>query len=172
MPEDGIAYFLIRCYTVQKNNGKLRNAAAVRNWRQEGMERRLFLLKGGTNQTEAFAGLVMPDVLDRLEDPEVFLIGAVDGNTPVGAAVLEVWQGRAQLLSIAVAEDHRRKGVGSALIRHCVRMLRRTSVSALYAVLMPEETRTAALFAAQGMTDTESGAFYRFTPDALSSTLR
>ena len=133
------------------------------------MAHKLYLLNSETNQTEAFAGLVMPDVLDRLKEQNIFLIGAVDENTPVGAAVLEITQGQAQLLSIAVAEGHRRKGIGSALIRHCVRMLRRTSVSALYAVMMPEETQAAALFEAQGMTSSDSGgAFYRFKVGALA----
>lgn len=114
-------------------------------------------------QAKAFSGLILPDVLPRLEEPSVYLLGAVDRNCPVGAAVLAMEGGCAQVLSIAVPPDWQRKGIGSALLRHCIRLLRRTSIQMLYAVLTPKETDAAALFAAFGMKPSEAGAYYRFT---------
>lgn len=114
-------------------------------------------------QCAAFRGLILPEVFDRLREAPVFLIGAVEGNHPVGAAVMELEPARARLLSIAVAEDRRRQGVGLALLRQCVRVLRRTTIQSFYAILTPEEQSAADLFAAFGMeaSDGES-AYYRF----------
>lgn len=123
-----------------------------------------------SDQRRAFAGLILPDVLPRLEEPTVFLVGAVEGRQPVGAAVLELEPGRAQLLSIAVAEDRRRQGVGSALLRQCVRVLRRTSVQCLYAVLTAGFQAAEALLRAFGMEGSdEAGAYYRFSAEVVAS---
>lgn len=122
-------------------------------------------------QVEAFSGLILPDVLSRLTDPAVFLIGAAEGDQPVGAAVLALEPDRAQLLSIAVETAHRRQGIGSALLRQCVRLLHRTSIQALYATLLPEETDAAALLAAFGMEAQDAGICCRLTlEDALRQT--
>ena len=130
------------------------------------MDHGVYFIKD-SSQREAFSGLVLPDVLPRLEDRAVLLIGAVEGNLPVGAAVMELEASRAQLLSIAVAADHKRKGIGSALLRQCVRMLRRTSVQSLYAILTEEETEITALFSSFGMKPAEeAGAYYRFSLDS------
>lgn len=111
---------------------------------------------------KAFEGFVLPDVLPRLAESNVYLLGAVDGNLPVGAAVLELESGRAQLLSIAVAEEHRRRGVATALLRWCVRLVRRAAAASLYAILLPEEREAAALLASFGMVSrTEPGVHYR-----------
>lgn len=123
-----------------------------------------------SDQRKAFAGLILPDVLPKLEEPTVFLVGAVEGRQPVGAAVLELELGRAQLLSIAVAEDRRRQGIGTALLRQCVRVLRRTSVQCLYAVLTAGFQAAGALLRAFGMEGSdEAGAYYRFSAEAVAS---
>lgn len=113
-------------------------------------------------QRAAFRGLILPAVFDRLEEDPVFLIGAVENGAPVGAAVMELEPARARLLSIAVAEDRRRQGVGTALLRQCVRALRRTTIQSFYAILTPEEQSAADLFAAFGMTGSDAeSAYYR-----------
>lgn len=115
-------------------------------------------------QKAAFSGLILPGVLPRLEEPAVFLIGAVEGALPVGAAVMELEVNQAQIISIAVAEDRRRQGIGMALLRQCIRMLHRTTIQSLYAILGPEEADAAALFAAFGMeTSDADSAYYHFT---------
>lgn len=126
------------------------------------------------SQVEAFSGLILPSVLPRLSDPAVLLIGAVDGSQPVGAAVLALEPDRAQLLSIAVTAGHRRHGIGSALLRQCIRLLHRTSIQTLSAMLLPEETDAAALLAAFGMESQDSGVSCRLTLGAAlaQTTLR
>ena len=121
------------------------------------------------DQGKAFSGLILPDVFPRLEEPPVFLVGAVEGRRPVGAAVLELEPGRAQLLSISVAEDCRRRGIGTALLRQCVRVLRRTSVQTLYGVLAEEEEAAEHLLRAFGMeTPGTPGAHYSFEAKAVA----
>lgn len=126
------------------------------------MERKVYLVNKD-EQGAAFHSLILPGVCDRLEEPTFFLIGAREENRVVGAAVLELETGRTQLRSIAVAEDQRRQGVGSALLRQCVRTLHRTSIQTLYAVTSGEEQGAAALFASFGMVSEDGGgAYYRF----------
>lgn len=134
------------------------------------MGRGVYLIRKSA-QVTAFSGLILPDILPRLEEPPVYLLGAVDGNCPAGAAVLAIETGCAQILSIAVSPAHQRRGVGSALLRHCVRLLRRTAIQTLYAVLAPEETDAAALLASFGMEPQDSGVSCRLTlGDALAQT--
>lgn len=125
------------------------------------MEHGVYLIRSPEQQA-AFQGLILPEAFDRLSEDPVFLIGAVEGNRPVGAAVMELEPASARLLSIAVAADRRRQGVGAALLRQCVRVLRRTTIQSLHAILAPEETEPAALFAAFGMTVSDAAsACYR-----------
>lgn len=127
------------------------------------MAHHVFLVQD-PDQRAAFSGLILPEIQSRLGDPTVFLVGAVEGQQPVGAAVLELESGRAQLLSIAVAEDKRRRGIGLTLLRHCVRTLRRTSIQTLYAVLTAGEEAAEGLLQAFGMESSgPSGAHYSFT---------
>ena len=126
------------------------------------MSHNLYLIRS-PQQIAFFSAFVMPEILPRLEEPTFFLAGAVENGQPVGAAVLEVESDRAHLHSIAVAEDRRRNGIGSALLRHSVRALRQLGIGALCAVLLPEEAEAAALFAAFGMQpSSEAGSCYRF----------
>lgn len=125
------------------------------------MEHGVYLIREPEQQA-AFRSLILPEAFDRLSEDPVFLIGAVEGNCPVGAAVMELEPVRAQLLSIAVVPERRRQGVGTALLRQCVRVLRRTTLQSLYAILTPEEQPAAALFAAFGMTGSDAdSAYYR-----------
>lgn len=123
------------------------------------MERKVYLVNKEA-QGAAFHSLILPEVCARLGEPALFLVGALEENRVVGAAVMELETGRARLLSIAVAEGQRRQGVGSALLRQCVRSLYLTSIQSLYAVTAGEEQEAAALFASFGMETEDSGGIY------------
>lgn len=62
------------------------------------------------DQMAAFKNLILPDIVPRLTEEAIFLVGAAEGNMPAGAAVMELQQGRAELVSIAVAKGRRRQG--------------------------------------------------------------
>ena len=118
-------------------------------------------------QIAALSGLILPEVLPRVEEASVFPVGAVEEDRAVGAAVMALERGRARLLSIAVSEKHRRQGIGTALLRQCVRMLRRTTIQDLYAILTEDELDAAALLASFGMTQSAApGAYYSFPLDS------
>lgn len=120
------------------------------------------------DQMTAFENLILPDIIPKLTEEAVFLVGAVEGNMPVGAAVMELQQGRAELVSIAVAKDRRRQGIAGALLRQCVRMLRLTSIQVLYAALPSTNEETGLLFSDFGMTPSDDcGSSYQFTLGAL-----
>ena len=122
------------------------------------------------DQMTAFENLILPDVVPRLTEEAIFLVGAVEGNMPVGAAVMELQQGRAELVSIAVAKNRRRQGIAGALLRQCVRMLRRTSIQVLYAALPSANEETGLLFSDFGMEPSDDcGADYQFTLGALKN---
>lgn len=127
------------------------------------MEHRICFLREPKAQS-AFSSLILPAVRPRLKEETVITLGALDGTRPVGALVVEIGLESARILSIASARDCRRQGIASALLRQCVRLLRRTSIQTLYSVITPESNSAAALFAAFGMTCSarESG-YYRFT---------
>lgn len=122
------------------------------------------------DQMKAFENLVLPDIVPGLAEDGIFLVGAVEGNVPVGAAVMELQQGRAELVSIAVAKNRRRQGIAGALLRQCVRMLRRTSIQVLYATLPSANEETGLLFSDFGMEPSDDcGAGYQFTLGALKN---
>lgn len=122
------------------------------------------------DQMAAFENLILPDIVPRLTEEAIFLMGAVEGNMPVGAAVMELQQGRAELMSIAVAKDRRRQGIAGALLRQCVRMLRRTSIQVLYATLPSANEAAGLLFSDFGMAPSDDcGSSYQFTLGALKN---
>ncbi len=121
------------------------------------MKRGVYLINN-PEQKSAFFGLILPEVLPRMEENNVFLIGAVEEDHAVGAAVMAVEAMGAELLSIAVTEGHRRQGIGSALLRQCVRVLRRISIQSLEALVLEDETEASALMEAFGMECSGEGA--------------
>lgn len=116
------------------------------------------------DQMAAFKNLILPDIVPRLTEEAIFLVGAAEENMPAGAAVMELQQGRAELVSIAVAKGRRRQGIAGALLRQCVRMLRRTSIQVLYATLPYANEEAELLFSDFGMAPSDDcGSSYRFT---------
>lgn len=116
------------------------------------------------SQVSAFAWLIPSEIYKRLQEPDVFLVGAVTGRAPVGAAVLELQWERAQLLSICVAPEQRRCGLARAMMHYCVNCLQGTTRQALYAAL-PEGENPAltAFFASLGWFEpTEPSKVFRF----------
>ena len=125
----------------------------------DGLKRKVFLINKQT-QVDFFRGMILPDVWENIADPTVFVFGALEGAEIIGAAVMRLENERAHLLSIAVKESRRRQGVGTALLRACVRALRRTSIQNFYTILMEEDTEAAALVSSFGMESSDEGSAY------------
>ena len=123
----------------------------------DGLKRQIYLVDKEA-QGEFFKEMILPNVWDEINDPAVFLIGATENTQVAGAAVLRLENDRAQLLSIAVEASRRRQGIGSALLRECVRTLRRTSVQTLYTILMEGETEAEALLSSFGMLSSDAAS--------------
>ena len=66
-----------------------------------GLKRQIYLVDKEA-QGEFFKEMILPNVWDKINDPAVFLIGVLEDTRVIGAAVLRLENGRAQLLSIAV----------------------------------------------------------------------
>lgn len=97
-------------------------------------------------QGELFAPLMPASVAERLKDDRVFLVGAVEEQQAVGAAVLELQKDRVQLLSVAVAPKWRRRGIGRALMERCVTLVQATCAQSFYAVLGADVGELGAFF--------------------------
>ena len=115
-----------------------------------GLKRQIYLVDKQA-QGEFFQEMILPSVWDKINESDIFLIGALEGEQVIGAAVFQLESTGAQLLSVAVEASRRRQGIGSALLQMCVRVLRRTSIQALYTILTEDETEAAALVSSFGM---------------------
>lgn len=125
------------------------------------MERQVLLLDK-ENYGSYFEKLIYADVYEQLGKEEVFLIGALEDGEMVGAAVWELETGRARLLSIVVAEEKRRTGIGMALLSQSMKVLRQLHIDGVYTMTLPEETAAEGLLKAYGMkTEAELSAHYR-----------
>lgn len=125
------------------------------------MERQVLLLDK-ESYGSYFEELIFENAYEQLGKEEVFLIGALEEGEPVGAAVWELETGRARLLSIAVTEEKRRKGIGTALLSQSMKILRQLHIDGVYTMTLPEETAAAGLLEAYGMkTESELSAHYR-----------
>lgn len=107
---------------------------------------------------EYFEGLILPEVYEKIHKEGVFLIGAIEEQNPVGAAVWEIEESRAQLASIGVAKDHQRQGIGTALLRYSMKVLHQTSCLGVYTLTLPGEEAADGLFRSFGMTSEEGGS--------------
>lgn len=94
----------------------------------------------------AFLPLIPSPLYPLMKRETVFLVGAVEHGVAVGAAVFELGENQADLLSIAVAPQCRRRGVGSAMLRRCVTLLQSTSVRAFTAMAPEGEKELDAFF--------------------------
>ena len=119
----------------------------------------------GRRNADAFTPLLTEEFRERLEDPDLCLIGASAERRAVGAAILSVDEETthsAQLLYLAVAEKYRREGVGTELLNRCLRVSRQFAVDRLECALIggedtekTEEDALAALLTAWGMEQDE-----------------
>ena len=94
----------------------------------------------------AFLPLIPSPLYPLMKRETVFLVGAVEHGVAVGAAVFELGENQADLLSIAVAPQCRRRSVGSAMLRRCVTLLQSTSVRAFTAMAPEGEKELDAFF--------------------------
>lgn len=109
---------------------------------------------------EFFRGLILPEVYPEMEKDEVFLVGAEEEDEPVGAALWRLEENMASLLSIGVAKEHQRKGIGTALLNCSMRLLRQMNCPGIYALTQPGEEAAAGLLQSFGMTAEEGAIHY------------
>lgn len=101
--------------------------------------------------SQDFKGLILPEVYERLREEDVFLVGAIEGDVPVGAAVWKLESEIAQLLSIAVAQDHCRQGIGTEMLQKSIATLRQLSCMGAYVTTGKEDIQLNALLQSFGM---------------------
>lgn len=88
-----------------------------------------------------------PEVLvqDHLPEPEEFFVAEEDGEV-VGCCALEVYSKRlAEIRSLAVAKEYQGKGIGTALIEHCLEAAKAKGVYEILSI-----TSAVPLFEKQG----------------------
>ena len=79
----------------------------------------------------------------------VCLIAAIAGDEPVGFLIARAAAAEAELLTIGVLLGHRKRGIGQALLREAVAVLRPGGIRQLF--LEVEETNTPALSLYRGL---------------------
>ena len=113
-------------------------------------------------------GLILPEVREKLEKEETFLIGAFEDEIPVGAAFWKLETTNARLLSITVASKYRRRGIGTALLRYSMKVLHQLICDGIYAITLPEEEAAARLLESYGMrSEAETSANFKITLEDL-----
>jgi [ribosomal protein S18]-alanine N-acetyltransferase len=65
-------------------------------------------------------------------EPNRIVLKAQEGGAVLGLAVLQIAADEAEILSIAVANEARRSGIGSAMIAACIESCEARSVSTVY----------------------------------------
>lgn len=75
---------------------------------------------------------VEPDEWQRMWDHDILLAAYLDGE-PVGFVHAVPWRESGCIVYLAVAGEHRRRGVGRALAEHAIRELYRVGVRHVYA---------------------------------------
>ena len=131
---------------------------------------------------EKFYPLLTEDARQLLDESDTYLIGAAADRRAAGAALLSIDEKESmssQILYLAVADECRRKGVGTALLDRCLRASRQFAVSSMDCVIFnPEdgdETQVQVLDAfltSWGMRkeDEEEGAYGSFNLGMLKET--
>jgi len=74
-----------------------------------------------------FRPLVSNEAWERLEEPGVFLMGAVEDHSPAAALVVQLEEQTAELLWIGAAPLYQGRGYAAALLRALVRALEKTA---------------------------------------------
>ena len=112
-------------------------------------------------QKDYFRFLFAPDDYEELEKPDFFLIGAIEDDLPVGAAILQLMPSRAEISALGVADPDRFFEIGTRLLRQCVLALEKTEVRSLSAITQ-EDSDEEKLFRDFGMEKTaeESAVYY------------
>jgi GNAT superfamily N-acetyltransferase len=90
-----------------------------------------------------YEGFLSADAEDYLMDEGVGVLGAFNDDTDeLIAAAVFTEEENAKLLSIAVADEYRRQGVGSALLSHMAKMLKKAGAKGMECLLSgsPEES--------------------------------
>lgn len=86
---------------------------------------------------EAFFNALLFEAAERT-GPNILRLGVIDGGAACGAAAFELSGTTAQLTSIFVVPDSRRRGAGRALLEAFFSLARGTDVSSLSVTYLPE----------------------------------
>jgi ribosomal protein S18 acetylase RimI-like enzyme len=92
-----------------------------------------------------------PEALSALmaRDPEALIVAEVEGE--VVGTLIAGWDGwRGDLYRLAVAAEHRRKGIGTALVRAAADRLERAGCRRVTALVAVEDAGAAAFWEASG----------------------
>lgn len=93
---------------------------------------------------------------------------ARDGDRLIGYAVFRTVIDEAELLSLAVAPEDRRRGVGGMLLDDLFERVRRGGVTSLYLEVRADNRSALALYASRGFViEGRRPGYYRDTTDAL-----
>ncbi len=94
--------------------------------------------------------------------------GAPPGASPAGFAIWRAAADEAELLSIGVAPDERRRGAGGALLDAVIAAAARAGAGAVYLDVDPANAAALALYARAGFAETaRRKAYYRSGADAV-----
>lgn len=79
-----------------------------------------YSLKVLTREYFPYAGVTSEHVNARLESGEIEYYVALEGGSVVGFVDFEIKEGKAKVMGLAVLEEHRRKGIGKALLERAL----------------------------------------------------
>jgi Fur family ferric uptake transcriptional regulator len=85
-----------------------------------------------------------------LAGPGVFAVMAVEGDAPVGFILCRAAAGEAEILTLATAPAHRRRGVGAALAEAAIVRVRSMGATALFLEVAEDNAAAIALYEGQG----------------------
>lgn len=94
-----------------------------------------------------------PAIRDLVDRPSTIAFVAEDDGTLAGFVLAQVVLDEAELLSIAVAPQHRRRGVAATLIDALLAHLRTVDVRRLFLEVAQDNRAAAALYARCGFTE-------------------
>ena len=94
-------------------------------------------------------------IVEKIRDPETNVITARRGGTLLGFAIMHYQGFEAHLILFAVVPSHRRRGVGSALIRWLIATAEVAGALVIYVELRKSNTIARAFYRSLGFTSME-----------------
>ena len=103
MQSCGLGYKTRTCITIQKAE-----------------EKHLYAIAAMTAHYFPYTQFTYTAIKTRLGNPAIVYFVALEDGHCVGFIDYELKEGRAQVLGMAVLDEHRRKGIGVALLKHAI----------------------------------------------------